>query len=30
LRDVIAVGSKGDIYVTGDTANVIDRFSPVP
>ena len=26
----VAVGPKGDIYVTGDTANVIYRFSPVP
>jgi sugar lactone lactonase YvrE len=26
----VAVGPKGDIYVTGDTAGVIYRFSPVP
>jgi sugar lactone lactonase YvrE len=26
----VAVGPKGDIYVTGDTASVIYRFSPVP
>ena len=26
----VAVGPKGDIYVTGDTAAVIYRFSPVP
>ena len=26
----VAVGSKGDIYVTGDTADLIYRLSPVP
>ena len=26
----VAVGPKGDIYVTGDTVGVIYRFSPVP
>lgn len=26
----VAVGARGDIYVTGDVANVVYRFSPVP